>query len=272
VSTGPAIGFLSDYGLRDEFVGVCHGVIASRCPAARVIDICHEVPRHDVRGGALMLAAALAHLPAGVALAVVDPGVGSTRRALALRTGTGDRVLVGPDNGLLLPAAERLGGVAEAFDVSAAPVALRPLSPTFHGRDLFAPVAAALAAGVEPDRLGERIPAERLERLELASAELRAGTLVAHVLRVDTFGNLALDALPAQLERIGVGSCSEVAVRAHAGEHRARYVRCFADVPAGALLLYEDSRQALALAVNLGSAADRLGADALAGELLLSPA
>src|SRR5919199_3156705 len=139
--------FLSDYGLADEFVGVVHAVIARICPDARVIDIGHGVARHDVAGGARILARALPYAAPGVHLAVVDPEVGGRRRALALRTKDEDRLLVGPDNGLLLPAAERFGGVAEAVDVSASPWRLEPVSATFHGRDVFAPVAARLAGG-----------------------------------------------------------------------------------------------------------------------------
>lgn len=147
----PVITFLSDYGLLDEFVGICHAVIARRCPPARVIDLTHAIPRHDVRAGAVVLAAAVPFLPPGVHLAVVDPGVGAEgahgRRAVALRTADGDRLLVGPDNGLLMPAAARLAGVSEAVDIGASPERLEPVSRTFHGRDIFAPVAAALAGG-----------------------------------------------------------------------------------------------------------------------------
>lgn len=271
MSATPAIGFLSDYGLRDEFVGVCHGVIAQRCPQASVIDICHEVPRHDVRAGALMLAAALPYLPAGVALAVVDPGVGGARRALALRTAE-QRILIGPDNGLLLAAAERLGGVTEAYDVSASDVAIRPMSATFHGRDLFAPLAAAAAAGTALASLGEGIAVDGLVRVAQPAAELRGSTLAVHVLRSDTFGNLALDASPRQLQALGLARGSEVTVTAAGREHTARYAGAFAEVPAGALLLYEDSQGALALAVNLGSAARLLGPETLGAELLLGAA
>ncbi|HYB24188.1 MAG TPA: SAM-dependent chlorinase/fluorinase, partial [Solirubrobacteraceae bacterium] len=141
----PVITFLSDYGLLDEFVGVCHGVIARRCPSARVIDLTHAIPRHDVRAGAIVLRSAVPFLPAGVHLAIVDPGVSAVgrhaRRSVAMRTVEQDRMFVGPDNGLLMPAAERLGGVAEAVDIGLSPERLEPVSRTFHGRDIFAPVA-----------------------------------------------------------------------------------------------------------------------------------
>src|SRR5918993_4038990 len=141
------ITFLSDYGLSDEFVGVVHAVIARIAPEAPVIDLTHGIPRQDVETGARVLARSLPYAPAGVHLAVVDPEVGARRRAVALRTAEEDRLLVGPDNGLLMAAAERFGGIAEVVEISASPWRLEPVSATFHGRDLFAPVAARLAAG-----------------------------------------------------------------------------------------------------------------------------
>ena len=152
--SGPFISFLSDYGLDDDFVGICHGVIATICPEARVIDIAHGVRRHDVRAGAVILRDALAYMPAGVHLAIVDPDVGAERRAVALRLDD-DRLLVGPDNGLLWPAAELGGGVVEAADIARSRFRLEPLSATFHGRDIFAPVAARLAAGAPLAEAGE---------------------------------------------------------------------------------------------------------------------
>ena len=260
----PVITFLSDYGLLDEFVGVCHGVIARRCPAARVIDVTHAIPRHDVRGGATVLAAALPYLPAGIHLAVVDPGVGAVgaqaRRAVALRTAAEDRLLVGPDNGLLMPAAERLGGVAEAVDIGRSPERLEPVSSTFHGRDIFAPVAAALAAGAPLAAVGDRLPVAELRRLELPRAEVRDGTLLAHMLRTDTFGNLILDAAAEHLAAIGAIPGDVVSLE-HAGRaHKARYGSTFADVAPGELLIYEDAQWTMAIAVNRGSAAELLGA------------
>src|SRR5438270_6807937 len=152
----PVIIFLSDYGLADEFVGICHGVIATICPEARVIDLTHGVERHDVRAGALILRGALPFVPAGVHLAVVDPDVGAKRRAVALRLADG-RQLVGPDNGLLWLAAEAGGGVVEAADIARSPLRLEPVSATFHGRDIFAPVAAHLAAGASLTQAGDPV-------------------------------------------------------------------------------------------------------------------
>jgi S-adenosyl-L-methionine hydrolase (adenosine-forming) len=263
-ATQPLITFLSDYGLGDEYVGVCHGVIARRCPAARVIDLTHGIPPQDVRAGALTLAAALPFVPAGVHLAVVDPGVGArgpgARRALALRTVAEHRLLVGPDNGLLMLAAERFGGVAQALEISGSPERAASVSRTFHGRDLFAPVAAALADGAPLAAMGNELAPEELRRLELPAAEISGGELLAHVLMSDRFGNLILDASPEQLAALGAREGGALAV-AHAGRvHAAQRAGTFADVPAGELLVYEDAQHMVALAVNQGSAAELLGA------------
>jgi S-adenosylmethionine hydrolase len=234
------ISFLSDYGPGDEYVGVVHGVIASIAPHARIIDLGHGVPAQDVRTGARRLARALPFVPAGVHLAVVDPGVGGERRAVALRAG--ERWLVGPDNGLLIDAASRFGGVSAAYDIGATPWRLEPVSATFHGRDIFGPVAAHLALGEQPD--GEIDPASlvRLERLVASEG-------AAIVLEVDGFGNLRLDA-PAGTAAVRVNGHD--VVNAHT----------FSDVAPGKLVLYADSDGGLALAVNGGSAAAWLGVTA----------
>lgn len=260
----PTITFLSDYGCADEFAGVCRGVIARRCPQARVIDITHGIAPQDVRAGALALAAAVPFMPPAVHLAVVDPGVGHSgpgaRRALALRTGAKDHMLVGPDNGLLMLAAERLGGVQEAVDLERSPARAPSASRTFDGRDLFAPVAAALAAGEPLLSLGSAIAAHSLRRLQLPRAHLHGASLLAHVLHADRFGNLALDATPSQLQAIGATLGQALRLRQGAREHSARRVRAFADVGEGQLLVYEDAQGMVAVAVNRGSAARLLGA------------
>ena len=250
----PVVTFLSDYGLRDDFVGVCHGVIARICPEARVIDLTHGVPQGDVRAGALVLGGALPYLPVGVHLAVVDPGVGGDRRAVALSMADGRR-LVGPDNGLLSAAAEAAGGVVEAVDIGHSPFALEPISATFHGRDIFAPVAARLAAGASLADAGEPIDPDGLLALELTRAEVVDGVLVGHVVYVDGFGNVQLDADGAAFhlgQPLGVVSARGLRVGA-------RFGRTFADVGAGELLVYEDAYRRLAVAVNQGSAVQRLG-------------
>jgi S-adenosylmethionine hydrolase len=250
------VTFLSDYGLDDDFVGVCHGVIARIAPDARIIDITHGIARHEVRSGAIMLARSLAYMPAGVHLAVVDPGVGSARRAVALRcAGDDGRILVGPDNGLLTLAAQRFGGVAEAVDVGASGLRLVPASASFHGRDVFAPVAAHLARGTPLAKVGAPLDPAALVTLELPCAQVGDGGLVAHVLHADRFGNVMLDAEAADLDASGLRSSSMVIVNGV----RAAHAVTFADVAPGGLLLYEDSYGALSLAINRGSALDALG-------------
>ncbi len=280
MAPAPFITFLSDYGLRDEFVGVCHGVIARRCPRARVIDITHAVPRHDVRAGALTLASALRYVPAGVHLAVVDPEVGAVgrhaRRAVALLAAEEGRMLVGPDNGLLALALERLGGALEAVEIGRSPERLEPVSATFHGRDIFAPVAAALAAGEPLAGVGEPLAVEELHGLELPRAQLGERELRAHALGVDHFGNVALDADHEQLAQAGLRLGGALTVEIAGRAHSARYASTFADVAAGELLLYENARGMAALAINRGSAAEVLLGDPRAadreGELLVRPA
>jgi len=255
----PLITLLTDYGLQDDFVGICHGVIASICPEARVIDITHGVARHDVQGGALALRAALRFMPVGVHVAVVDPDVGAERRAVALGLADG-RILVGPDNGLLSPAALQAGGISEAVDIARSPWRLEPVSATFHGRDIFAPVAARLAAGGTLDQAGDPFDPDDLITLALPRPVREHQTLVAHVIAIDRFGNVQLDAGFEDLieTEVGLGSTVELVADGD-GRHEAHYVRTFADVQAGELLLYEDADGSLAVAVNHGSAAELLG-------------
>jgi hypothetical protein len=266
----PVITFLSDYGPWDEFVGVCHAVIARRCPRARVIDLAHGIARHDARAGALALRAALPYTPAGVHMAVVDPGVGGPRRAVALRVATDGRLLVGPDNGLLMLAAETFGGAVAAVDIGDSPECLRPISATFHGRDVFAPVAAALADGVALEALGEPVATAELATLALPQARRDGGRLLVHVLSTDAYGNVALDATAELAHAAGLAEGIEVLVEAGGRELTTRFGTTFGDVALGALLLYVDSRGALALAVNGGSAAEALGV-VRGGELALRP-
>jgi hypothetical protein len=248
------VTFLSDYGLTDDFVGVCHGVIARIAPAARVIDITHAIGRHDVRSGAIVLARALPYMPPGVHLAVVDPEVGGERRAVAIRCADEERLLVGPDNGLLAPAAQRLGGAVEAVDIGRSRLRLEPVARTFHGRDVFAPVAAHLAAGAALGSAGDPIDVAELAALDLPEPVVRPGRVEAHAIAIDGFGNVTLDAVHNQLAGSGLRMGREVSVNGV----RAHYVSTFADVATGELLLYEDAYRSLALAINRGSAAERL--------------
>jgi S-adenosylmethionine hydrolase len=262
---------LTDYGHADEFVGVCHAVARGILPAeVPIVDLSHGIARHDVRHGALTLRNALHYTPAGVHVAVVDPQVGTERRAIAVRCDDG-RVLVGPDNGLLSLAWERAGGAVEAIDVSRSQHRLEPLSATFHGRDLFVPVAAQLAAGAELRDSGAPLAIEELTVLALPEPRLERDAAVAHALLVDGYGNVSLDLTHEHMMRLGLtlGTRTEVAC----GERSAvaTVVQTFADVPAGEMLVYEDAWQAVALAVNRGDAAAALGVTRDA-ELRLTPA
>jgi hypothetical protein len=247
------IVFLTDYGLGDEFVGVCHGVIARIAPDARVIDLTHAIARQNVLQGALVLGRSAAFMPAGaVFLAVVDPGVGSGRRGIAVEA-AGGALLVGPDNGVLSMAWDALGGARRAFEIASEAVVLSPVSKTFHGRDVFAPAAAHLAAGLAPDRVGPQLDVADLEVIELPGPMVAPGKVGARVVGVDGFGNVQLNARPADLERAGIGERITVAGRS------APRVGTFADVRDGALAAIVDSQGYVALVVNRGSAADQLG-------------
>ena len=257
--SAPVITFLSDYGLRDDFVGICHAVIATSCPEARVIDLTHGIARHDVRAGAIVLGDSVPFLPVGVHLAVVDPDVGAQRRAVAMGLGDG-RMLVGPDNGLLMLAARAGGGVVEAVDIARSPFRRQPVSATFHGRDIFAPVAAALAGGASLAEVGDPLDAEGLVALRLPEPRWRDGVLIAHVRSADRFGNLQLNVRHEDLAgsglKLGHGAALEFP---HGAVVTVVYVRTFADVGRDELLLYEDAQRRLAIAVSHGDASDRLG-------------
>ncbi len=266
MSSHRPVTFLSDYGLDDDFVGVCHAVIQRVAPGAAIVDLTHGIPRHDVRTGALMLRRALPFCAPGVHLAVVDPEVGTRRRAVALRTADDGRILVGPDNGLLSLAAARFGGIVEAVDISRSAHRLEPVSATFHGRDIFAPVAAALAAGAELGDSGDPLDADEVARLHMPLAHVEADALVAHAISFDRFGNVTLDVEHEEVTGAGLRLGATVAVNGH----EARYAGTFADVPPGELLVYEDAYRALALAVNRGSARELLGLE-LDTELTIRP-
>jgi S-adenosylmethionine hydrolase len=253
------IVFLTDYGLEDEFVGVCHAVMARIAPDAPVIDLTHAIPPQDVLRGALSLLRAAPYLPAdAVVVAVVDPGVGTERRPIAVET-RGGRPMVVPDNGLgsLVWAAE--GGVARAVEIRSPRVVLTPLSATFHGRDVFAPAAAHLAAGTALEELGPALDPSTLVELARPEAAVEEGRVATEVLGVDRFGNVQLSASPADLRAAGLDAAGRVSVEARGGTWTAARAETFAEVLEGALGLIEDSSGRLAVVVNRGSAAESLG-------------
>lgn len=252
------VSFTTDYGTADGFVAICKGVLATLAPDVTVIDVSHQVPPQDVRRGAAVLAQAVPWLPPAVHLAVVDPGVGTDRRGVAIVTPRG--VLVGPDNGLLVPAAGVLGGATAAYALTEPAYQLPEVSRTFHGRDVFTPVAAHLCRGVEPARLGPAVPPDQLHRLPAPRVDVTTGELRAEVLSVDTFGNVQLAATAADLAATDLRT--PVMVRIGGMARTATVGRTFADAAPDGLVLLVDSAGQLALAVNRGSAAAELSARA----------
>jgi len=254
----PVIGFLSDFG-SDSAAAICRGVILSIARDAQIVDIDHGVRKFAIGDGAFLLWAALPWLPVGVHLAVVDPGVGTSRRPVALRVDRDD-VLVGPDNGLLMPAAERLGGIVEARAIENPRLGVGQRSATFHGRDVFAPAAAHLAAGMAFGEVGPAVDPASLVAHRFPAAQRTRDGLVAEVVYVDSFGNVRLAATPSDLPAGGPGDRLEV-VTANGpagGRWDLPRVVTFGEVARGEPLLYEDSNGLLAIGVNQDSAAARL--------------
>ena len=249
--------FLTDFGIADDFVGTCKGVMYSIAPGIQVLDLTHEVPGFGVEAGAEILQHASRYMPAeAVFLAIVDPGVGTGRRGVALRTNT-EALLVGPDNGLLLPAANVLGGVAQAVTLTNDHYHLKPVSSTFHGRDVFSPVAAYLAAGTEIGDIGEEIDPRSLQVVHLPDALEADGSseLSAHIISIDRYGNARLSIMQ---ERAGFGFGSTVMVDSGDGSMAVQYVETFGSAKTGELILVPDSHWRLSLAINKGSAAKAL--------------
>jgi len=251
------VTLLTDYGDDDEFVGVCQAVIRGIAPDVPIVDLTHGIPTYGVRQGAIVLRNALPYVPIGVHVAIVDPQVGTERRGLAVRTGDG-RALVGPDNGLLSLAWEKCGGVVEAVDISRSPHRLEPVSATFHGRDIFAPVAARLATGAELAEAGQHVDPDELQVLALPQPQVSEGEVLAHVLLVDRFGNASLDIGHADLAGSGLTLGKPVEIEVGGERFIATFAQTFADVRPGDVILYEDAYRMLAVAVNRGDAAAAL--------------
>lgn len=248
------IVFLTDYGRRDAFVGICHGVMARIAPDARVIDLTHAVPRQDVMRGAVELARAVPYMPTdAVYVAVVDAGVGSDRRAVAAAAGAA--LLVGPDNGVLSLAWDALGGVAEAVEIENPAVVLAPVSRTFHGRDVFAPAAAHLAAGMPSAELGPSLDPATLERLDVPGPMVAPGAVGARVTATDGFGNVQLNATELDLDAAGVAGGPVLVVNGR----RLPRAGTFAELPEREPGMIVDSDGHLAIVVNGGNAAVLLG-------------
>ncbi len=259
---GPFISFLTDFG-GESAPATCRGVIWTIAPDARILDLNHNVRKFAVRDGGFLLSRAVGYLPVGVHLAVVDPGVGTVRRPIAIRVARGD-LLVGPDNGLLMPAAAVLGGVTDAHELTERSLFLPRVSNTFHGRDLFAPIAAHLASGVPLASVGPAIDPPSLVDLRLPEAVADDGGLRSGVLFIDSFGNVRIAGQPADLEAVSgplaTGRLLRVTVPSSSVPVEIPWAATFGDRAPGEPLVYEDSDYGgLGIAVNQGSAAERFG-------------
>jgi S-adenosylmethionine hydrolase len=253
------ISFLSDFGYDDEFVGVVHGVVARIAPAVRVIDLTHGIARGDVHGGAMALTRAIQFMPDGVILAVVDPGVGTDRKAVAVRTPVG--YFVGPDNGLLAPAVAIVGGTDLAVSIEDEAFILPSPGATFHGRDVFAPAAAVLASGeAQIEDLGPLLAPEALTPLLIPLSEpIGDASIKATVLWVDSFGNVQLNVAPQDLTGLGLTVGDDVSIGRDMMDHRVTWGSAYGDVDEGEAIVHVDSHGQIAIAVRSGRADDDFG-------------
>lgn len=248
------ISFLSDFGHADEFVGVVHGVIARIAPSSRIIDVGHDFPRGDVQSAALALMRSIQYLPEGVALAVVDPGVGTKRRAIGARTPWG--YFVGPDNGLLAPAVAMVGGADAIVSIEDPRFRLPSEGQTFHGRDVFGPAAAVLASGEASfDDLGPAADPGSVTPLMIPLSEPDgSGGVLGEVLWIDHFGNAQTNVTPADLESLGLEHGDEVSMLISGFDRPMPWAEAYGDVTRGAGLIHVDSYGQIAIAVRDGRA------------------
>jgi S-adenosylmethionine hydrolase len=251
------ITLLTDYGLEDGFVAACHGVIVGIAPEARIIDVGHLVPAGDVRRGAAILAQTTPYLPVGVHLAVVDPTACGAGRAVAVEAG--GRVFIGPDNGVLSWALQAAGGAEAAYEIANKDLFLKPVSPTFHGRDVFAPVAAHLCAGSSPADVGPPVPTDSLVMLPAPMSRLRDGAAEGEVLCVDRHGNVQLSITAGDMTSLGIRTGDMLAIWLGRRQITVQFRETFTVVPPGELVAFTDSAGLVAMAINCGDAAERLG-------------
>lgn len=251
------ISFLSDFGHRDEFVGVVHGVLAKLAPGSRVIDVGHGFPRGNVKSAALALTRAVQYLPEGVCLAVVDPGVGTDRKAIAAETPWG--TFVGPDNGLLSPAVAMVGGATKIVSIDNPEAIIPSPGQTFHGRDVFAPAAALIASGEAGiDELGPEVAGEEIVPLLLPLTETEGSVISGEVWWVDNFGNVQTNIAPEDLQGLGLEIGETITVKVGAVIHSIPWVGSYGDVGEGETLIHVDSVGLLAIAVRGGRADEEL--------------
>jgi S-adenosylmethionine hydrolase len=251
------ITLLTDYGLEDGNVAACHGVIIGIAPEARIIDVGHLVPAGDVRRGAAILAQTTPYLPVGVHLVCVDPTACGAGRAVAVEAG--GRTFVGPDNGVLSWAVEAAGGAGAAYEIANKDLFLKTVSPTFHGRDVFAPVAAHLCAGSSLADVGPQVPADSLVMLPAPMCRLRDGAAEGEVLCVDRHGNVQLSITAGDMTSLGVRAGDMLAIWLGRRQLIVPFRETFTAVPPGDLVAFTDSAGLVAMAINFGDAAERLG-------------
>jgi S-adenosylmethionine hydrolase len=250
------VSFLSDYGRRDEFVGVCHAVMLDLAPHLRIVDVTHDIAPFDVRAGALTLVRSVQYLPEGIVLAIVDPGVGTDRRCVAVEVENG--WLVGPDNGLLAPSVAMLGGPRMVVALTNSEYQLAAPGPTFAGRDVMAPAAAHLANGVPLTDLGDPVDPAGLVPGLIPLPREDADAFVGEVLWVDRFGNCQTNIDPDALVARGVERGDVVELRFGTETRRARLVEAFAQAKPSEVVVLVDSYGLLAVALDQRSAADEL--------------
>jgi S-adenosyl-L-methionine hydrolase (adenosine-forming) len=256
-SDPPVVSFLSDYGLADEFVGVCKAVVLRAAPTARIIDVTHGIAPYDVRAGALTLARSIQYLPPGVVLAVIDPGVGTDRRAVAVEVETG--FLVGPDNGLLAPAVAMLGGASRVVSLTNPEYQLEAPGATFAGRDIFAPAAGYLAAGTPLESLGELFDPLSLVPGTVPLPRDEGGRAEGEVLWIDRYGNAQLNIDPGDLAALGVEPGGPLEIRCGADRRTGRWVESYAEANAFELAVVVDSYGLVSLTLDRRPAAEELG-------------
>jgi S-adenosylmethionine hydrolase len=250
--------FLTDYGLEDAFVAVCHGIAAQIAPDLRMTDITHLIPPGDIKRGAVVLAQAVPYFPPSVHVAVVDPGVGTTRRAVAVAAG--GSLFLGPDNGLLMEAVALAGGATRAVELTNRTLwRATEIPATFHGRDIFLPAAAWLATGVPLDRAGEKIDVASLVTLPRPGYLVTRGEARGEVVTVDRFGNAQLSLPGSAADEAGFGPGTIITITWDGHQSTAPFATTFGDVEPGGLVCYRDSSGAIAIAVAGGHAAGRLG-------------
>lgn len=247
------VTLLSDFGLKDGYVAQMKGAVLDKSPDAKIIDISHEIERHNIAMGSFVLETTVPYFPKGtIHVAVVDPGVGSDRKAIVIECESG--LLVGPDNGLMARASEKLG-LKSTRQIQGSFLDTRNVSNTFHGRDIFARVAGLLAAGKKPEDMGERV--SKLKKLNIAPPEFGEGKLTCQVLHIDNFGNIITNAEKEQFRKVA-GTRGKITIRSRKGEFGARIVKSYFELDPATVGVLMGSQGYLEIAVRERSASEKL--------------